>query len=99
MMKEYCDISLQHFVMAGIDKDGKLVTFTGPRETVNPMVLKQYVDLEGYYNWYNTGNIVPSKCMLSNFSQSWFANMKPPQQQVHHLTKRATSATAIQVGQ
>lgn len=61
MMKEYCNISLQHFIMAGIDKDGKLVTFTGPRETVNPMVLKQYVDVDGYYNWYNTGSMIPSK--------------------------------------
>ncbi|KAJ4409682.1 hypothetical protein N0V82_009439 [Gnomoniopsis sp. IMI 355080] len=79
MMKEYCNISLQHFVMAGIDKDGKLVTFTGPRETVNPMVLKQYVDLEGYYNWYNTGSMIPTPSP-SSYEDGYFGHGDPGRQ-------------------
>ncbi|CAN8097430.1 unnamed protein product [Discula destructiva] len=73
MMKEYCNISLQHFVMAGIDKDGKLVTFTGPRETVNPLVLKHYVDVEGYYNWYNTGSLGPTPSP-SSYEDGYFGH-------------------------
>lgn len=65
MMDQYCNISLHHFIMAGITKDGKLVTFSGPRETSNPMVLQRYIDLDGYNNWYNTGSMIPS----TGFSQ------------------------------
>lgn len=60
MMDQYCGISLNHFIMAGISKDGKLMTFSGPRENSNPMVLQRYIDVEGYTNWYNTGSMLPS---------------------------------------
>ncbi|ROW13061.1 hypothetical protein VPNG_05981 [Cytospora leucostoma] len=47
--------------MAGITKEGKLVTFSGPQEAGNgKMLLERYIDLPGYLQWY-TGTTNPSK--------------------------------------
>lgn len=60
MMEQHCNISLHHFIMAGVTREGKLVTFSGPRETINPMVLQRYIDIDGYTAWASTGNMLPS---------------------------------------
>lgn len=65
MLEQYCDISLNHFIMVGFTKDGRRVTFSGPRETANgnANVLHQYIDVEGYTNWYNNGATFPSTAL------------------------------------
>lgn len=60
MLQQHCNISLSHFIMAGITKQGELITFSGPREAGNPMVYKKYIDLDGYLGWYNSGSMLPS---------------------------------------
>lgn len=70
MMDEYCNISLNHFIMAGVTKDGKLVTFSGPRESGHPAVLPRYIDVEGYYNWYTTGSMGASTSTINHFEIS-----------------------------
>lgn len=61
MLNEYCNIPIHHFIMAGITKEGKLVTFSGPQEAGNgKMLLERYIDLPGYLQWY-TGTTNPSK--------------------------------------
>lgn len=62
MLNDYCNIPIHHFIMAGITKEGKLVTFSGPQEAGNgKMLLERYIDLPGYQQWYTTGTTMPSK--------------------------------------
>lgn len=60
MMEQHCNIYLHHFIMAGITREGKLVTFSGPRETIDPMVLQRYIDIDGYTAWASSGSMLPS---------------------------------------
>lgn len=62
MLNDYCNIPIHHFIMAGITKEGKLVTFSGPQEAGNgKMLLDRYIDLPGYLQWYTTGSAMPSE--------------------------------------
>jgi hypothetical protein len=74
MMKQHCGMNLQHFVMVGINEDGELRTFSGPRDSLPAIPVKNFVDLEGYMNWFHSaGNIVPSKFTLPDrpWRKSW----------------------------
>lgn len=70
MMDEYCNISLNHFIMAGVTKDGKLVTFSGPMEAGRAAVLRRYIDVEGYFNWYTTSSMGASTSIFYRFANS-----------------------------
>lgn len=62
MMKEYCNFNLQHFIMVGIDQNGKLVKCSGPTA---PGALEEYIDMDGYHNWFTTGSMNASKYPLA----------------------------------
>lgn len=62
-MKQHCGIPLQHFVMFGINEDGKVMRFTGPQEKSNPAVF-DFFDMKSYEAWYNNGSMVPSRYHL-----------------------------------
>lgn len=108
MMDQYCGISLNHFIMAGISKDGKLMTFSGPRENSNPLVLQRYIDVEGYTNWYNTGSMLASKDSSGHIlslgknsnnqpkRNDMFANPRPPQHRARLRMRTATLAMETQ---
>lgn len=75
MLNDYCNIPIHHFIMAGITKEGKLVTFSGPQEAGNgKMLLDRYIDLPGYLQWYTTGSAMPSK----NFPTQTFSGLLRP---------------------
>ncbi|ROV98939.1 hypothetical protein VSDG_03675 [Cytospora chrysosperma] len=82
MLNDYCNIPIHHFIMAGITKEGKLVTFSGPQEAGNgKMLLDRYIDLPGYLQWYTTGSAMPTPS--PSYEEGHFGHGSQPR---HHMS-------------
>lgn len=69
MLETYCRIPVEHFIMAAISKEGKVVTYAGSLggNAINEAVLPAYIDLQGYQNWYFNGQVIPCMSPVSSY--------------------------------